>query len=144
MNVNDPDLLVNMDPPRRTATVRRLALTAFAAPQIKTMREWMTDVVIKNLDQLLEQGPGADFIETVAWTVPLTVLTSILGVRIEDAPSFRRSVDEMVGADTEIDDRMHAADTMTEYVRSLIRNGERARPTTCSACSCTLTTRMIG
>jgi cytochrome P450 len=119
MNVNDPDLLVNMDPPRQTR-LRRLALTAFAAPQIKTMREWTTGVVNDDLDRLVEQGPGADFIETVAWTVPLTVLTSILGVPRADAPNFRRWVDEMVGADTEIDDRMRAADTMTGYVRDLI------------------------
>ena len=119
MNVNDPDLLVNMDPPRQTR-VRRLALTAFAAPQIKTMREWVTGVVDENLDDLLEQDSGADFIETVAWTVPLTVLTSILGVPREEAPSFRGWVDEMVGADTEINDRMRAAETMTNYVRGLI------------------------
>jgi cytochrome P450 len=119
MNVNDPDLLVNMDPPRQTR-VRRLALTAFAAPQIKTMREWVTQVVDDDLDHLLEQGSGADFIETVAWNVPLTVLTSILGVPRDEAPSFRRWVDEMVGADTEINDRMRAAETMTEYVRGLI------------------------
>jgi cytochrome P450 len=95
-------------------------LTAFAAPQIKTMREWVTDVVDENLDDLMEQGPGADFIETVAWTVPLTVLTSILGVPRAEAPSFRGWVDEMVGADTEIDDRVRAAETMTDYVRGLI------------------------
>jgi cytochrome P450 len=119
MNVNDPDLLVNMDPPRQTR-LRRLALTAFAAPQIRTMREWVTGVVDEDLDQLAEQGAGADFIETVAWTVPLTVLTSILGVPRADAPNFRRWVDEMVGADTELDARMRAVETMTGYVRDLI------------------------
>jgi len=127
LNIDDPDLLVNMDPPRQTR-VRRLALAAFAAPQIKTMRDWVSGVVDEYLDELVEQGPGADFIETVAWTVPLTVLTSILGVPREDASSFRRWVDEMVGADTELDDRMRAVDTMTEYVRGLIAE-RRARET---------------
>ncbi len=85
--IDDPDMLANMDPPRLTR-IRRLALTAFAAPKIREMHDWTYELVDRFLDRLEAAGPGADFVELVSWDIPLRVLAGILGVAEDDIDSL--------------------------------------------------------
>ena len=96
--IDDPDMLANMDPPRLTR-IRRLALTAFAAPKIREMHGWVYELVDRFLDRLEAAGPGADFVELVSWDIPLRVLAGILGVAEDDIDSFRHWVDTTTGAE---------------------------------------------
>ena len=53
--IDDPDIMANMDPPRQTR-IRRLALVAFAAPKIRTMRDGVTEKVDRYLDEFEAGG----------------------------------------------------------------------------------------
>ena len=118
-HIDDPTLIANMDPPRQTR-LRRLALVAFSAPQIRSTRGWVTEIIDRYLDEFEERGPESDFVATAAWNVPLKVLTGILGIPEEDVAIFRGWVDEMTGPGTEFEDRIKAAGNMKGYVTSLI------------------------
>jgi cytochrome P450 len=117
--IDDPDLLANMDPPRLTR-IRRLALTAFAAPKIREMHGWVDGLVDRFLDVLDAAGPGADFVELVSWDIPLRVLGGILGVAEDDVPKFRHWVDTATGAASTTEKRIAAIGSMHEYVGGLI------------------------
>ena len=117
--IDDPDRLSDMDPPRQTR-LRRLALAAFAAPQIRTLRAWVTEVVDRYLDDFEAGGPGSDIVAAATWNVPLKILTGILGVPEEQIPGFRRWVDDMTGPGSELEDRINAVHNMTEYVSGLV------------------------
>ena len=118
-HIDDPTLMANMDPPRQTR-LRRLALVAFSAPQIRSTRGWVTEIVDRYLDEFEAPGPQSDFVATASWNVPLKVLSTILGIPEEDIPIFRGWVDEMTGPGTEMEDRVAAAGNMKGYVTGLI------------------------
>jgi cytochrome P450 len=127
VKMDDPDMMANMDPPRLTR-LRRQALVAFAAPRIRTLREWMSAVVDEYLDRFEVAGPKADFVSTVSWDVPLQVLSNILGVRQEDIPLFRAWVDQLMGPSTTPADRGHAHHNLIQYVAGVIAD-RRVNPT---------------
>jgi cytochrome P450 RapN len=117
--IDDPDIMANMDPPRQTR-IRRLALVAFAAPKIRTMRDDMTEKVDRYLDEFEAAGHPSDFVATAAWNVPLTVLSGILGVREADIPMFRGWVDQMTGPGSTTEDRHQAQANLAGYVAGLV------------------------
>jgi cytochrome P450 len=117
--IDDPNLLANMDPPRQTR-LRRLALVAFAAPKIRTMRDEVVEIVDRYLDEFEAAGKPSDFVATAAWNVPLKVLTGILGVREDDIATFRHWVDTMTGPGATMEERGAAHHKMTDYVAGLI------------------------
>ncbi len=117
--IDDPDIMANMDPPRQTR-IRRLALVAFAAPKIRTMRDGVTEKVDRYLDEFEAAGRPSDFVATAAWNVPLTVLSGILGVREADIPKFRGWVDEMTGPGSTTEERHQAQANLAGYVAGLV------------------------
>ena len=86
---DNPAIIANMDPPRHTR-LRRLALTAFSASQIQKLRGWIEEIVDELLSDLQDAGPGADYVELVAWALPLRLLTGILGVKVDRRPDLPR------------------------------------------------------
>jgi cytochrome P450 len=119
LKIDDPDMLANMDPPRLTR-IRRLALTAFAAPQIRAMHDWVFGLADRFLDQFEAAGNGADFVELVSWDIPLRVLAGILGVPEDDVAKFHHWVDTTTGASSTAEERGVSYHNMQEYVRGLI------------------------
>jgi cytochrome P450 len=117
--IDDPTIMANMDPPKQTR-IRRLALVAFAAPKVRTKREWVQEVVDHHLDEFEAAGQPSDFVATAAWNVPLKVLSGILGVRDEDIPRFRGWVDEMTGPSATMEERGNAHHKLAEYVAGLV------------------------
>jgi cytochrome P450 len=116
---DDPTMLVNMDPPAQTR-VRRLTFAAFSPAKIRSLRSWVEGIADELLDGMLRDGSPADFSAHVAWSLPLKVITGILGVREADIPTFRVWVDELVGVDTPNERRGELYVSLTDYIRSLV------------------------
>jgi cytochrome P450 len=128
MNIGaDPSRLDNMDAPDHTR-VRRLASAAFTPHKIRDMAGWIDGMTTELLDEIVEHGPGADFMAMFAWKLPLRVVTGILGVADDDIPRFKHWVDTMTGVDATMEERGGAYRSMTEHVGGLI-DERRTAPT---------------
>jgi cytochrome P450 len=115
----DPSVIANMDGAQHTR-VRRLTLVAFSPAQVKTLRPWIEELADGFLDHMLATGRGADFETEFAWALPLRVITGILGVPVEEAPTFKGWADAMLGIDSTTEERNAAHEQLNEYVRMLI------------------------
>jgi len=124
---DNPAIIANMDPPRHTR-LRRLTLTAFSASQISKLRGWVEEIVGELLSDLEAAGPGADYVELVAWMLPLRLLSGILGVTESDIPLFRGWVDTLMAIDEEQEVKAAALGHLVEYIGALIAE-RRVKPT---------------
>ena len=115
---SDPSRLDAMDPPDHTR-IRRLASGAFALPRIRAMSGWIEDMTSDLLDDIVNEGHGADFMELFAWKLPLQVITGILGAPWEAIPLLKGWVDTMSGVDSPLEDRMASYASIQDYVREL-------------------------
>ena len=116
---DDPSRLDNMDPPNHTR-VRRLASQAFTPQKIRDMAGWIEGMTTELLDDVVAQGPGADFMALFAWKLPLRVVTGILGVSDDYIPTFKHWVDTMTGVGSTMEQRGEAYAAMSGHVRGLI------------------------
>jgi cytochrome P450 len=123
---DDPSLLVAMDPPRHTR-IRRLASGAFSPGQMRTLAGWVDGIADELFDEMEQRGPGVDFIEVFSWTLPLRVITGILGIPEPEIPMFRGWIDQMMSSDVSADEKATAYVAVMDYNRALIAE-RRARP----------------
>jgi cytochrome P450 len=86
------DSMMSMDGSRH-ARLRRLVSGAFSTGRMARMSSFVTDLTDRRLDAIAEIGNGADLIENLARPLPLSVLSSMLGIPEEDTPRFREWVD---------------------------------------------------
>ena len=75
------------DPPDHTR-LRRIVGKAFTPRAVEAMRPRIAEIVDRQLDVLAEHE-GADLVEDVAFVVPVTVISEMLGVPTEDHPQLR-------------------------------------------------------
>lgn len=86
--------LLHSDPPDHTR-LRRIVLRSFSPPVIETMRPRIQQIVDELLDQVHRAGE-MEVIADLAAAVPVTVLTDLLGVPLDDAPIFRAWADRLL------------------------------------------------
>jgi cytochrome P450 RapN len=127
MPLLDPDQLANMDPPRHTR-IRKLATSAFARPRIRDMRGWIEGLIDEILDEMLEQGPGVDFVSSLCWNLPNYVVTGILGIDRPEIPEFRYFIENMMDHASSPEERASAGQGLRDYVYRLVA-ARRDRPT---------------
>ena len=123
---DDPTLLANMDPPDHTR-VRRLASIAFSPARIRGMADWIQGMTDDLLDDLGEEGSGADFMSIFAWRLPLQVITGIIGASEAQIPMFRKWVDEMTGVDSTLEQRAEAFHQIIACIGDLIAERREQR-----------------
>jgi cytochrome P450 RapN len=124
---SDSSRLDQMDAPNHTR-VRKLASSAFAPAQIREMRSWIEDLTTRLLDDIVRQGPGADYMHLFAWRLPLQVISRILGAPEEVIPQLKTWVDTMTGVGSPLEDKMEAYASIRGYISTLI--AERRETTT--------------
>ena len=122
----DPSMLAMMDPPRHTR-IRRLAAATFAKPRVEAMRGWVDGFVKQLLDEMAAGGGRADFMR-FSWTLPNHVMTGILGVPLEDVPTFRAWIDTMLAATSTVEVRIENRGRLEAYIRDRVAE-RRANPT---------------
>jgi cytochrome P450 len=85
--------MVVTDPPAHTR-LRKLANTAFKQQRVAAMGEWIGGLVDDMLDQMIASG-GQDFVAGLAYPLPATVITKLMGAPAEDAVKFQHWSDEL-------------------------------------------------
>jgi cytochrome P450 len=122
----DPSMIAQMDPPQHTR-IRRLTSGAFSVPQMRATTGRVEAIFDGLADEMIDRGEPADFIDTVAWTLPLRVLTGVLGVSDADIPTFRGWVERTITPDAGAEGLEDAA-RLVSYIEGLIAD-RRERPT---------------
>lgn len=121
---DQPDLLVNMDPPGHTR-LRRLMAGAFTARMVELRRPRVREIVGGLLDALAQQGPPADLVAGLAFPLPITVLCDLLGMPYEDIEHVRRWTDTVGSGDPQA--AVEAQGAIASYVAGIIA-GKRVHP----------------
>ncbi|HEY7488338.1 MAG TPA: cytochrome P450 [Streptosporangiaceae bacterium] len=85
---DDPDMMINMDPPRHTR-LRHLVSRAFTPRRIESLRPRATEVTEELIDDLLARTPPTDFVTAFAMPLPVRIICDLLGVPIEDRERFQ-------------------------------------------------------
>jgi pimeloyl-[acyl-carrier protein] synthase len=92
------------DPPDHTR-MRRIASKAFSPRAVEDMRPRIAAIVASMLDKVAGEG-GADLVEALAFPLPVTVISDLLGVPEADHEQLRAWTREAVKALDPIDDPM--------------------------------------
>jgi cytochrome P450 len=117
------------DPPDHTR-LRRIVNKAFTARAVEEMRPRIAAIVDQMLDAVAPEG-GADLVEALAFPLPVTVISEMLGVPLEDHEQLRGWTAEAVKALDPSDDIMvlfPAAQAMREmrvYFDDLVERRRR-------------------
>lgn len=122
----DPNMLAMMDPPRHTR-IRKLTSATFAKPRVRDMSDWVDGFVTELLDAMAAEGNEADVMD-FSWTLPNHVVTGILGIPVDDVPTFRGWIDTMLAASSTMEQRAENHAALLEYIRGLI-SVRRTSPT---------------
>ena len=121
----DSTFPLGMDPPEHTR-LRRITAPVFSPRNVRAMGDRIQQNVDTLVDVLVEHQP-ADFVAAVAWDLPITVLTEMLGVPRSDADTFRSWVEATTAFETEESERAEVHQHLNDYIDALIAE-RRTRP----------------
>ncbi|MDH6544771.1 cytochrome P450 [Streptomyces lavendulae] len=113
--------MLRSDPPDHTR-LRRLVSKAFTARRVAALRPRIQDVTDRLLDAVVDSG-RADLIADFALPLPVTVISELLGVPVDDRHDFQRWTDRMIMRGPELPDPAvvnEAWQHMRAYVTELI------------------------
>jgi cytochrome P450 len=85
-----PYRFIDLDPPEHDR-LRRLAMRHFGPPERPEYLEGLRPEILRIVTTLLDQLQGSrqfDLVEHFAYSLPVTVISRMLGVPLEDEPSF--------------------------------------------------------
>lgn len=109
--------LLSFDPPEHTR-MRKLVQEAFTNRQIRRLQDRVQVVADKLIDEVIDVGE-MDLVEQYAFMIPITLITDILGVPMEDHLRFRSWVRHLFGTGEETK-RMVAATEFVQYMNECI------------------------
>jgi len=121
----DTSMPLGQDAPQHVR-VRRVTAPVFSPRVIRTMTDQLQEIVDRLLDDMVEHGPGADFVEAFTWNLPLTALALLMGVPAEDAATFRGWVETSTSELALEGERLDAMVQTSQYIEHLIA-ARRAR-----------------
>ncbi|WP_432072602.1 cytochrome P450 family protein [Streptomyces wuyuanensis] len=120
--------MLRSDPPDHTR-LRRLVSKAFTARRVAEMRPRIQEITDRLIDELLPTG-RAELVADFALPLPVTVISELLGVALDDRHEFQRWTDDMLLRRAEMPDPAvvdAAWQHMRAYLTGLIAE-KRARP----------------
>ncbi|GAA2624854.1 cytochrome P450 [Streptomyces spororaveus] len=120
--------MLRSDPPDHTR-LRRLVSTAFTARRVAGMRPRIQALTDRLLDEVLPTG-RADLVADLALPLPVTVISELLGVPVDERREFQQWTDRMIRRGAEPPDPAvidEAWQHMRAYVTDLV-HAKRARP----------------
>jgi cytochrome P450 len=115
-----------MEPPDHTR-LRRLVSKAFTARRVDTLRQQVESVAGKLVDSVIDAGE-VDWVEQVAYPLPLTMITDMLGVPVEAHDLVRsmsygiaRGLDpDLMLSPEELQNRRTSAKAFKDYFGGLV------------------------
>lgn len=120
--------MLRTDPPDHTR-LRRLVSKAFTARRVGELRPRVQEITDRLLDDVVAAG-RAELVADFALPLPVTVISELLGVPVEDRHDFQRWTDDMLLRRAEMPDPavVNAAwEQMRSYLTKLLE-AKRARP----------------
>ncbi|MFJ6634971.1 cytochrome P450 [Streptomyces sp. NPDC091376] len=120
--------MLRTDPPDHTR-LRRLVSKAFTARRVAELRPRVQEITDRLLDDVVAAG-RAELVADFALPLPVTVISELLGVPVEDRHDFQRWTDDMLLRRAEMPDPavVNAAwEQMRSYLTKLLE-AKRARP----------------
>jgi cytochrome P450 len=75
--------MVMLDAPLHTK-IRRATISAFSPRRVAALEDEVRSTADELIDAMTAAGPGADFVDTFAYPLPLRIITRILGVPLAD------------------------------------------------------------
>jgi cytochrome P450 len=121
---NEPPMLNHFDAPQHTA-LRRVLTREFMATRIESMRPRVEQIVQRCLDEMVEKGPPADFVETFALPIPSTVIAEMLGVPYQDHEFFQDRAKLRLSTEGDPNIPIVAGQEMADYFDSLFLEKDR-------------------
>ena len=122
-----------LDPPDHTR-LRRLVTGAFTARRVQAMRQVIAVLVDRLLDRLAERGTGGapvDFMSTVAFPLPVAVISAMLGLPEENFDVLGRLVARWVAGiqltSAVSEEALKAADDAVNQIRAILSEAISAR-----------------
>ncbi|MFC4006428.1 cytochrome P450 [Nonomuraea purpurea] len=110
--------MINMDDPRH-ARLRRIVSRAFTPKMIKQFEADVEEAAVRIVDDLLDKGPGCDFVAEVAARLPLKIICDMMGIPERDYQFvFERSNVILGGFDPE-----YAGDDLDQVAERLLTAG---------------------
>ncbi|MEV0595399.1 cytochrome P450 [Nonomuraea cavernae] len=110
--------MINMDDPRH-ARLRRIVSRAFTPKMIKQFEADVETAAVGIVDDLLDKGPGGDFVTDVAARLPLKIICDMMGITERDYRFvFDRSNIILGGFDPE-----YAGDDVSKIAERLLTAG---------------------
>ncbi|MGH9000967.1 MAG: cytochrome P450 [Acidimicrobiia bacterium] len=122
--------MISENPPSHTR-LRRLVSRAFTTPRIERLRPQVERLVDERLDAMAAGG-DVDAMTTLAFPLPVTVISELVGVPEGERERFRAYSDGLAGirpasTQAEVDEAVAAFNEMEEYCADLITQ-RRAAP----------------
>lgn len=121
------DQLIFIDPPKHTR-LRALVSKSFMPRRVEQMQEYLQGLVDRMLAEVAGTG-SMDVISQIAYPLPLTVISEMLGVPVEDRTQLKKWSDDyasMLGSFQYIPDNPEEVLTslkdMTDYFLAIIRD----------------------
>lgn len=87
--------IVRLDPPRHRQ-LRNLVTLAFTPRVVAELAPRITEIVNKQLDQVVSAGGEMDVIRDLAYPLPVTVIADLMGIPAELREDFKRWSDALV------------------------------------------------
>jgi len=116
--------ILTMDPPGHTK-FRRMLTGEFTAQRMEELRPRVEKLVDELIDKMIEKGPPCDIVESLALSLPISVVTLLIGVPFEDdSKLIKWSADQrdVLAEDLEVGRRAHAE--MLAYVDGIVARTE--------------------
>jgi cytochrome P450 len=116
-----------LDPPDHTR-IRSLVNKAFTARRVEALRPRIHELT----DELLDEAAGRteiDVLADFAFTLPIRVISELLGVPRDDQAQFRdasRNLASVLDVGQVPDEVLEAADPFVDYIRSLVEDRRRS------------------
>lgn len=120
--------MLRSDPPDHTR-LRRLVSKAFTARRVAGLRPRIQEIADRLLDELAPAG-RAELVAEYALPLPVTVISELLGVPVDDQYDFQRWTDDMLLRGEKMPDPVvvnEAWQKMRAYLTHLL-DAKRARP----------------
>lgn len=120
-----PSSIMSMDGSEH-ARLRRLVNGAFTARRTAALGAYVEQLADELLDAVERTGPPADLIAAFATPLPLAVVTTLLGVPVDDREQFASRVEMLfdITASTPLDKARHGM-ALVDYMSSLIERKRR-------------------
>ncbi|MGA7271032.1 MAG: cytochrome P450 [Acidimicrobiia bacterium] len=87
-------MLLTLDPPTHTR-LRRLVGHAFTPRRIAEMEERISVIATELVEEMREEGEGADLVKRFAYPLPVIVISELLGLPAEDREDLKQWSDDV-------------------------------------------------